>query len=651
MEITCPSSFERRVRHVVSVEARNADAAWNRLRDAAYAYYVSTLPWLKWKHEHRSDGGDAMRVEVDIVVSRTMGFVLGATIDFEWHAERRRMVAVTSVLGDVLCRSVIDVAVSEDGGHVELHHGAHVRLPTRLATPFLDAKLERAFEHVAGMLRDAVETRRAHVAPPVVEAAVDARGRRCFSSTLTMVNSAEAFWKHARQADALLGRAASVASVTCREKDANSSVLDVELTLSQSLGISAHAGLALAFDDAARVLRITTQRCRWGTFEATLGAQEREDGEGCVVAFECSFVPRLPLPFLERKLRSLAEQLVHTLCSSSVRALWRDEFLSTFDALVVRPLLRAPDLAQATRFDDVVTHLRTLLHETVVGGKAYRAMIVRLTVEALGGGMDDRVHAAAWMNECFQACALVADDIMDGSETRRGKACWYRTVGVPMAINDSLLLFSCAYRVLSHHFATGPLFDKLARLMFDTALQTCVGQYLDASSEGVLEHAHAARVDAIVHYKTTYYTIYNPMAMGIVLSQRPDEDALLENARAVSEHIGRLFQESDDYLDVYGRPEVTGKVGTDVVDGKTTWMLAFALEHYADDTAPRDELRALYGTDQDQVRVRALFDAAGVPAQYRKRQKEGAAECLAAASAPLRSAVSILLAEMLHRKA
>ena len=58
---------------------------------------------------------------------------------------------------------------------------------------------------------------------------------------------------------------------------------------------------------------------------------------------------------------------------------------------------------------------------------------------------------AGWCVEILQAFLLVADDIMDKSETRRGKPCWYKKVG-DVAINDTYLLEQCVYKLIEKHF-------------------------------------------------------------------------------------------------------------------------------------------------------------------------------------------------------
>merc|ERR1740117_2219801 len=85
--------------------------------------------------------------------------------------------------------------------------------------------------------------------------------------------------------------------------------------------------------------------------------------------------------------------------------------------------------------------------------------------EAFGrpAGNDDTVRLAilGWCLEFLQTAFLIADDIMDDSETRRGKPCWYRREDVQMiAVNDALLLESLVYKVLKRHFAFEPYYDQ-----------------------------------------------------------------------------------------------------------------------------------------------------------------------------------------------
>jgi farnesyl diphosphate synthase len=68
----------------------------------------------------------------------------------------------------------------------------------------------------------------------------------------------------------------------------------------------------------------------------------------------------------------------------------------------------------------------------------------------------------------LQAFFLVADDIMDDSHTRRGKPCWFRTnnLGVK-AFNDSILLESCVYQLISSCCKDRPYYSAILDLFHD----------------------------------------------------------------------------------------------------------------------------------------------------------------------------------------
>lgn len=72
-----------------------------------------------------------------------------------------------------------------------------------------------------------------------------------------------------------------------------------------------------------------------------------------------------------------------------------------------------------------------MLDYTVPGGKLNRGMAVLDVLMALKGGSVTKeeafiANAIGWCIEFLQAYFLVADDIMDGSITRRGQPCWYK---------------------------------------------------------------------------------------------------------------------------------------------------------------------------------------------------------------------------------
>ena len=66
--------------------------------------------------------------------------------------------------------------------------------------------------------------------------------------------------------------------------------------------------------------------------------------------------------------------------------------------------------------------------------------------------------------EWLQAWLLVADDIMDESQTRRGQPCWYKQPGVGhIAINDAVTIEALVFKILKRHFAQDACYLQLVR--------------------------------------------------------------------------------------------------------------------------------------------------------------------------------------------
>ena len=169
-----------------------------------------------------------------------------------------------------------------------------------------------------------------------------------------------------------------------------------------------------------------------------------------------------------------------------------------------------------------------------------------------------------WCIEWLQAFFLVADDIMDGSVTRRGQPCWYLVDHVKMnACNDCILLECHIYRLLKMFVSDSRCYAKILDLFHDVTYQTSVGQMLDLITAPVgkadLSKYTLATYKNIVKYKTAFYSFVLPVCSAMLLLGI-DGEREHEIAREVLLPMGEYFQVQDDYLDAFGDPEVIGKV-------------------------------------------------------------------------------------------
>ena len=257
-------------------------------------------------------------------------------------------------------------------------------------------------------------------------------------------------------------------------------------------------------------------------------------------------------------------------------------------------LLSAESARWGALSPDLVAPLDSLRALVMSGGKRLRPAFCFWGFRAAGGGDDDgAVIEAGAAFEMLQAFALVHDDIMDGSATRRG----LRTAHLAFGDRHD----EAVWRGEARRFGEGVaiLIGDLAhvyadRLMADTAepvravwdelrIELNVGQYLDilGTARGDTDHEGARR---IARYKSGKYTIERPLHVGAALAGRLGE--LQAPLSAYGDPLGEAFQLRDDLLGAFGEEAATGKpVGDDLREGKPTPLLAVA-------TANADALQA-----------------------------------------------------------
>lgn len=215
-----------------------------------------------------------------------------------------------------------------------------------------------------------------------------------------------------------------------------------------------------------------------------------------------------------------------------------------------------------------------------------------------GADVALRVGAAL---ELVQACALIHDDIIDRSDTRRGRPTVHRTFearhadaswagdaghfGVSAAILAGDLALSWADDLIHGHTPSGPDDDPrpgaaLPAGVGDTwaAMRTEVlaGQYLDIVNEASGDESADAAY-RVMRYKTAAYTVARPLELGARLAGA--DPSVIDELRAVGHDLGIAFQLRDDLLGVFGDPARTGKPsGDDLIDGKRTTLLAIGLD-------------------------------------------------------------------------
>jgi geranylgeranyl diphosphate synthase type I len=303
------------------------------------------------------------------------------------------------------------------------------------------------------------------------------------------------------------------------------------------------------------------------------------------------------------------------------------------------------------------------------GGRRMRAAFAWCGWQAAGGTGDPgpvlRTGAAL---ELLQACALVHDDVMDGSALRRGApalhvefAGVHRAVAATGAtgggggradaggagggggIGAAGTAFALSAAVLAGDLALAWADD----LMAETALasphgrpllrewramrgEMVAGQYRDlhAQATGASGTDEALTVATL---KSALYTVERPLALGAALAGA--EDDALRALRRAGRSAGLAFQLRDDLLGAFGDPALTGKPADDDLRTRKLTCLLAAGVRLAEATGDTEAAAVLAvgaptGTDEDLRRMRAALTRTGARQAVEARIGELAEDAL-----------------------
>ncbi|MGW9626771.1 polyprenyl synthetase family protein [Microbacterium sp. NPDC055521] len=237
---------------------------------------------------------------------------------------------------------------------------------------------------------------------------------------------------------------------------------------------------------------------------------------------------------------------------------------------------------------------------TLQGGKRLRARFAHAGWLAAAGDVAT-TDAALWglgaALEVFQSAALVHDDLIDNSDTRRGRPASHRALeaahrragwhgdaeafgrSTAVLLGDLLVAWSddLLEECLIGHPHAAPTRAEYARMRRDVT----VGQMLDVTEESAWSVNPPAslleRALRVVALKSARYSVEQPILLGATLGGA--DERLLARLRAFGHPVGMAFQLRDDMLGVFGDPVITGKpAGDDLREGKRTALIAIARE-------------------------------------------------------------------------
>ncbi|WP_338674275.1 polyprenyl synthetase family protein [Streptomyces sp. SCSIO 30461] len=230
---------------------------------------------------------------------------------------------------------------------------------------------------------------------------------------------------------------------------------------------------------------------------------------------------------------------------------------------------------------------------TLDGGRCMRPQFLWWAMRACGGG-DRHIPVALRLGaalELIQSCALLHDDVMDGSMRRRGKPSFQARLAArhadSAAVEAGTMTFASSAAVLAGDLALAWADDIVAETHCDEAVRLRVlehwramrtemvaGQYLDLHGQTTRSRS-VAQALRTARLKTAQYTVARPLSFGAAVACA--DARTTRQLYAAGQYAGTAFQLRDDIEGVFGDPATTGKPsGDDVRAGKLTYLVAVA---------------------------------------------------------------------------
>ncbi|HEX2668052.1 MAG TPA: octaprenyl diphosphate synthase [Gammaproteobacteria bacterium] len=298
--------------------------------------------------------------------------------------------------------------------------------------------------------------------------------------------------------------------------------------------------------------------------------------------------------------------------------------LDALRALVAEDLAAADRRVREELRSDVALINQLGEYLVAAGGKRLRPLVVLLAARACGIQGMRHVELAAII-EFIHTATLLHDDVVDGSELRRGRDTANAVWGNPASVLTGDFLYSRAFQMMVKLDEM-----RVMQVMADATNRIAEGevmQLLNCHDPDTTEE----RYTEVIHRKTA--TLFEAGArLGAVLAKRP---ALEEQAlTGYGLHLGVAFQLIDDVLDYSATAEEMGKnIGDDLAEGKPTLPLIHALQNA--EGSERALLRSAVeagGLEQVKEVIRIVSSGGALDYTRRRAHEESgkARECLKA---------------------
>ena len=264
-------------------------------------------------------------------------------------------------------------------------------------------------------------------------------------------------------------------------------------------------------------------------------------------------------------------------------------------------------------------------------GKRLRPLFAYIGFLGTGSKPSPEILRACAALELVHVCALMHDDVMDASDTRRGAPSIHKAfeaqhkaeklsgsaeqfgISAAILLGDLALVWSA--KMLHQSGINGETLVRALAMYDEMRVELMAGQYLDIYEQALASES-VERSLKVARYKSGKYTIERPLHFGAALGGAAE--SLMKTFSDYGLPLGEAFQLRDDVLGIFGNPDETGKpAGDDLREGKRTVLLAKTMA-LADAKSKAELNRALGNqdlTEADVLHVRNIIIDSGALAE------------------------------------
>ncbi|KAB0802351.1 hypothetical protein PPYR_04537 [Photinus pyralis] len=232
-------------------------------------------------------------------------------------------------------------------------------------------------------------------------------------------------------------------------------------------------------------------------------------------------------------------------------------------------------------------------------------------------------HVLDWCMEFLASGCLLQDDMVDQSDTRWRKPCWYQIDSIgKTAMCDTKMMEMATYMLLKKYFSKFPYYKQILNIFTETYFLTALGQSQDINMSANYQERRKLRIlthhafYSQYYYKTYFFTCRMSVYLGMYVTGRnySEYHDVIDN---LIERMADVQQVQNDAWDCFGSSKKYGKVGNDIRNGKATWLIATAQK--LADTRQLRLLKENYG--QGNLKsfeiVRKIYDELDILGHYK----------------------------------